>query len=66
MKVEYINCENCWKTIKKQWQRVLCIACTNKRSKEIAKIYRDTHYDEIIAKNRERSRLKREAVKRDE
>ena len=66
MKVEYINCENCWKLIKKNWQRVLCIACTNARSKEIAKIYREEHHDEIMEKNRERSRLKREAVKRDE
>jgi hypothetical protein len=66
MKVEYINCWNCGKLIEKKGNRTLCIACTNKRSKKIAKIYRDTHYDEIIAKNRERARLKREAVKRDE
>lgn len=66
MKVEYINCENCWKVIQKRNQRTLCIACTNARSKEIARIYRDTHYDEIIAKNRERARIKREAVKRNQ
>lgn len=66
MKVEYINCENCNKLIQKRNQRTLCIACTNARSKEIAKIYRETHYDEIIAKNRERSRLKREAIKREQ
>ena len=63
---EYIYCSNCNKLIQKRNQRTLCIACTNKRSKEIARIYRDTHYDEIIAKNRERARIKREAVKRDE
>lgn len=66
MKVEYIHCENCGKTIQKRNNRVLCIACSNKRDKEIARIYRDTHQEEIKAKNRERARLKREAVKRDE
>ena len=66
MKVEYIHCANCNKLIQKRNNRVLCIACTNKRSKKIAKIYRDTHQEEIRHKNRERARLKREAVKRDE
>lgn len=66
MKVEYIKCEACWKVIQKRNQRTLCIACTNARSKEIAKIYREEHHDEIMKKNRERARLKREAVKRDE
>lgn len=66
MKIEYIHCSWCWKVIKKNWQRVLCIACSNKRDKEIARIYRDTHQEEIKAKNRERARLKREAVKRNQ
>ena len=33
MKVEYIQCMNCWKTIKKQWNRTLCIPCTNIKDK---------------------------------
>lgn len=66
MKVEYINCWNCGKLIEKKGNRTLCIACTNARSKEIAKIYRDTHQEEIRHKNRERARIKREATKRDE
>jgi Zn finger protein HypA/HybF involved in hydrogenase expression len=66
MKVEYIHCESCGKTIQKRNNRVLCIACSNKRDKEISKVYREIHRDEIRYKNRERARLKREAIKRDE
>ena len=42
MKVEYINCWNCGKLIEKKGNRTLCIACTNKRSKEMAAARRNT------------------------
>lgn len=61
-----ISCQKCWKTIEKKGSRVLCIACSNKRDKEIAKIYREAHKEEIRTKNRERARLGREALKRDQ
>jgi hypothetical protein len=61
-----IKCESCWKEIQQRWRRTLCIACSNKRDKEIAKIYREAHKEEIRTKNRERARLGREALKRDQ
>lgn len=63
MKVEYIHCANCGKTIQKRGGRTLCIACSNKRDKEIAKIYREAHKEEIRTKNRERARQKTEKLK---
>ncbi len=49
--------------IEKKGTRVLCIACSNKRDKEIAKIYREAHKEEIRTKNRERARQKTEKLK---
>ena len=61
-----IKCENCGKEIQQRGRRTLCIACSNRRDKEIAKKYRETHIEEIRARCRERARLKREMLKRDE
>lgn len=63
---EYIYCSNCNKLIQQRWRRTLCIACSNKRDKEIAKIYRETHQEEIRAKCRERARRKRAMLKWEE
>ena len=52
--------------IEKKGTREYCIACSNKRDKEIARIYREAHKEEIRTKNRERARLGREALKREE
>lgn len=55
MKVEYINCENCNKVIQKRNNRVLCIACTNARSKEMAAARRNTvEYKEHYKKPHEK------------
>lgn len=54
--VEYINCQRCWKEIQKKSTRVLCIACSNKRDKEVSKKYREEHREEIRERNRETAR----------
>ena len=66
MKKVMIECKRCWKLIEKKGTREYCIACSNKRDKEIAKIYREAHKEEIRTKNRERARQKTEKTKRDE
>ena len=66
MKKVMIECKRCQKIIEKKGNREYCIACSNKRDKEIAKIYREAHKEEIRTKNRERARLEREALKRDQ
>ena len=64
--MKIINCQKCWKQIEQKGNRVLCIRCSNKRDREIARKYREDHIDEIRTKNREAARLKRDALKRDE
>ena len=60
MKVEYINCEACWKLIQKRNQRTLCIACTNARSKEMAAARRNTVEYKEHYKQRHEKRMKGE------
>lgn len=58
-----IQCQSCWKEIEKKGNRVLCIKCSNKRDKEIAKQRRATQESKDYHKeyNHNRWKEKREA-----
>ena len=58
-----IQCERCWKTIIKKNNRVLCIACSNARDREISKKYRESHREEIRERNKARAREKYNKLK---
>lgn len=56
---QFINCTMCWKRIEKKANRLYCIKCRNIVDKELARIRRESHREEIREKDRAWYKLNR-------